>query len=235
MSSKILLAEDDADFGSLLKQYLELHRLEVSWVKNGEDALDLFKKERFDVGVFDVMMPKMDGFTLAEKIRKESGDLPFIFLTARKLKEDKVRGLKLGADDYIVKPFEADILVLKIQNILSRLGSVNQKRKASDIQIGKYKFDVDRHLLILGGNAQALTEKEASLIHFLYVRKNTLLKREEILSEVWGNADYFSGRSMDVFLSKIRKHFKDDPSIQILSKRGLGIEFRVENNEYKKE
>lgn len=227
---KVLLAEDDSDFASILKQYLELYLYEITWAENGEEALDIFQTETFDICVFDVMMPKMDGFTLAEKIIKINPEIPFVFLTARKLKEDKIIGLKLGADDYIVKPFEAEELVLRLNNILKRS---QQKTsffsKIDELQIGNYVFDTKRLCLKSDTITQQLTEKEAALIHFFYTHKNQMVKREQILKTIWGNDDFFSGRSMDVYLSKIRKYFKDDSRISIESVRNIGLEFRIVN------
>lgn len=225
---KILLAEDDADFASVLKQYLELYEYEITWAENGEEALTIFQTGAFDICVFDVMMPKMDGFTLAEKIIKINPEIPFIFLTARKLKEDKIIGLKLGADDYIVKPFEADELVLRLNNILKRS---SQKRThlpiADELQIGSYLFDTKRLCLKNNSLIQQLTEKESALIHFFYIHKNKMVKREQILKTIWGNDDFFSGRSMDVYISKIRKYFKEDSRISIESVRNIGLEFKI--------
>nr|WP_314897962.1 response regulator transcription factor [uncultured Flavobacterium sp.] len=227
---KILLAEDDADFASVLKQYLELYEYEVTWAENGEEALVIFQSATFDICVFDVMMPKMDGFTLAEKIIKINPEIPFIFLTARKLKEDKIIGLKLGADDYIVKPFEAEELVLRLNNILKRS---QQKKvlfsKIDELQIGSYLFDTKRLCLKNNVKTLQLTEKEAALIHFFYIHKNQMVKREQILKTIWGNDDFFSGRSMDVYISKIRKYFKEDSRISIESVRNIGLEFKIEN------
>jgi DNA-binding response OmpR family regulator len=224
---KILLAEDDADFAGVLKHYLELYQFEITWAENGEEALSIFQTERFDICVFDVMMPKMDGFTLAEKIIKINPDVPFVFLTARKLKEDKINGLKLGADDYIVKPFEADELVLRLNNIIKR-SSQNQFFTVSDeLQIGIYVFDTKRLCLKNDSLIQQLTEKEATLIHFFYNHQNQMVKREQILKTIWGNDDFFSGRSMDVYISKIRKYFKDDSRISIESVRNIGLEFKI--------
>ncbi len=225
----ILLAEDDVDFGNLLKQYLEMSGYTVVWKANGLDALNTFKEHPFDICVFDVMMPKMDGFTLAEEIVELNPEVPFLFLTARKLKEDRLKGLKLGADDYIVKPFDADELVLRIHNIIKRsakksLGTITRE---GVIEIGNYSFNQRRLELIFEDEVQQLTEKEANLIQFLFDRKNQMLKREEILNAVWKNDDYFSGRSMDVFISRLRKYFKKDTSINIASSRGIGLEFKL--------
>ena len=224
---KILLAEDDADFAKVLKQYLELYNYEVIWVSDGEMAFSVFKEDIFQLCILDVMMPKMDGFTLAENIINHNPEVPFLFLTAKKLKEDKLRGLKLGADDYIVKPFEADELVLRIQNILKRTEkSTESILKTEKIQIGKFVFDTERLLLQTANSNQQLTEKEAALLLFLFENKNQLLKREIILKAIWGTDDFFSGRSMDVFISRLRKYFKEDASISIESKRNLGLEFK---------
>ncbi|WP_276381830.1 response regulator transcription factor [Flavobacterium sp. H4147] len=225
---KLLLAEDDFDFAAILKQYLELHEFEVIWAENGEIALDYFKKKTFDICIFDVMMPKLDGFSLAEKIITINPEIPFIFLTARKLKEDKLIGLKLGADDYIAKPFEVDELVLRLQNILKR---IEQKRSLSGthiIEIGSYVFDNERLTLNNKNHVQQLTEKEAALIEYLYLNHNQLLKRDQILMSVWKKDDYFSGRSMDVFISRLRKYFNSDPKIKIESVRNIGLEFKIQ-------
>jgi len=231
--TNVLLAEDDYDFGSILKQYLMIHNFNVTWAKDGEEALQLFTSatDAFDICVFDVMMPKLDGFSLAEKVIQHNPEVPFIFLTAKKMKEDKIRGLKLGADDYIVKPFEADILVLRLQNILKRsqkqlISSKNEQQYA----IGKYVFDTVNYQLKFNGETQRITEKEAQLIQYFYDHKNQLIKREDVLENVWGNDDFFSGRSMDVFISRLRKYFKKDTSIAIESTRGVGLTFKIVSN-----
>lgn len=225
---RLLLAEDDFDFAAILKQYLELHQFEVIWAENGEIALDYFKNQTFDICVFDVMMPKLDGFSLAEKIIKINPEVPFIFLTARKLQEDKIIGLKLGADDYIAKPFEADELILRLQNILKRLEQKRTLNGNNTIEIGSYIFDNERLTLNNKNHVQKLTEKEASLIEYLFLNNNQLLKREQILMSVWKTDDYFSGRSMDVFISRLRKYFNSDPKIKIESTRNIGLEFKIE-------
>ncbi|CAM1353620.1 response regulator transcription factor [Tenacibaculum halocynthiae] len=224
----VLLVEDDIDFGNILKQYLEITGYNVTWFKDGEEALNNIKSNIYNICVLDVMMPKMDGFTLAENITKLFPELPFVFLTARKLKEDKLKGLKLGADDYIVKPFEADELVLRLHNILKRTNTkVVKKDIESKMLIGFYTFDTQRLELTFNDSIQKLTEKETELILFLFKHKNQLLKREAILNAVWKNDDFFSGRSMDVFISRLRKYFKEDPNITIESSRGIGLEFKI--------
>ncbi|MGH2666122.1 response regulator transcription factor [Flavobacterium sp.] len=225
---KVLLAEDDFDFASVLKQYLELYNYEVIWTKDGEEALAIFQKKPFDICVFDVMMPKIDGFTLAEKISLANPKMPFVFLTARKLKEDKIKGLQLGADDYIVKPFEADELVLRLNNILKRSQQkVYQINPMEEMAVGKYIFNAERLELKLDNHTQRLTEKEVALILFLLKNKNQLIRRNEILLAIWGDDDFFSGRSMDVFISRIRKYFSNDSSISIESIRNIGLEFKI--------
>ena len=225
---KILLAEDDTDFAKVLKQYLELFDFEVHWFQDGEEAFSAFQNTDFQFCILDLMMPKMDGFTLAEKMVNYNPEIPFLFLTAKKLKEDKIRGLKLGADDYIVKPFEADELVLRIQNILKRSEKTTSKiPPTAEIQIGSFLFHTQRLTLKSANATQQLTEKEASLLLFLFENKNQLLKREVILKAIWDTDDFFSGRSMDVFISRLRKYFKEDETISIESKRNLGLEFRI--------
>lgn len=228
MAKHILLAEDDEDLRNVLSQYLHVFDFEVTSAKDGEEALELFNKETFDICVFDVMMPKMDGFTLAEKVIEKDPEASFVFLTARNQKEDKMRGLKLGADDYIEKPFEADELVLRLNNILKRRVGVSSKPDSlSRIVIGKYILDCNRLVLTYGNQTENVTKRESELIQYLFENKNEVVRREDILSNVWGNGDFFSGRSMDVFISRLRKYFKDDPNISIESKRGVGLEFRV--------
>jgi len=225
---KLLLAEDDFDFAAILKQYLELHQFEVTWAENGEIALNYFENQTFDICIFDVMMPKLDGFSLAEKIITINPEVPFIFLTARKLKEDKLIGLKLGADDYIAKPFEVDELVLRLQNILKRIEQKRTLEGNNIIEIGSYIFDNERLTLNNKNHVQQLTEREASLIEYLYLNHNQLLKRDQILMSVWKKDDYFTGRSMDVFISRLRKYFNSDPKIKIESVRNIGLEFKIE-------
>ena len=226
---KVLLAEDDTDFATVLKHYLEIHQFEVHWTKDGEEAWQVFQKKTFDLCIFDVMMPKLDGFSLAERCVKKSPDIPFLFLTARSQSEDKIKGLKLGADDYVVKPFEADELVLRMNNILKRTSKTLFKTSGNEIFIGQYTFDTQRLVLKFDDTVQQLTEKEAALIHFLYQNKNSLLKRDEVLKSVWKSDDYFSGRSMDVYISKLRKYFAEDRNITINSIRNIGLEFKVNN------
>ena len=227
MKQHILLAEDDFDYASILKQYLEFSGFKVTWAKDGKEALRLFDGANPDICVLDVMMPHMDGFTLAENIIESHPETPFIFLTAKSMKEDKIKGLRLGADDYVVKPFEVEELILRIQNILKR----SQKTVAAHtpettvFSIGAYIFDGNNYTLSHEKIIHRITEKDAHLIRFLYTNRNKLVKREDILKEIWGNDDFFSGRSMDVFISRLRKYFSEDPDISIPSVRGVGFKF----------
>jgi len=227
MIQHILLAEDDLDYAFILKQYLEISGFKVTWAKDGAEALEVFPTAKPDICIFDVMMPHLDGFTLAEKIVTLNPETPIIFLTAKGMKEDKIRGLKLGADDYMVKPFEVDELILRIKNILKRTRNTIVLPKASTVKIGTYIFDTENFSLIHQNITHRITEREAQLIHYLFINKNRLLKRNDILREVWGNDDFFSGRSMDVFISRLRKYFNEDPSITISGIRGIGLEFII--------
>ena len=224
----ILLAEDDFDYASILKQYLELSGFAVTWAKDGEEALALLPQVKPDICVFDVMMPRMDGFTLAEKAVLLQPEVPFVFLTAKGLKEDKIKGLKLGADDYVVKPFEAEELILRIGNILRRTGKpATVHNSVQSITIGDYVFDSLNYTLKHNSITHRLTEKEARLVSYLNTNRDRIIKREEILTAVWGTDDFFSGRSMDVFISRLRRYFAEDSSIALQSYRGVGLEFTI--------
>jgi DNA-binding response OmpR family regulator len=224
---KVLLAEDDRDFGNILSQYVSISGFDVILARNGNEAWELFNVEKPDICVLDVMMPEMDGFTLGEKIKKESPDLPVIFLTAKSLKEDIVRGLKLGADDYITKPFDPEVLILRINNILKRAySSSNDEFKISNTIL---KFNILE--LICGNSKEKLTLKEAQLLKFFIINKNKILAREDILTEIWGEDDYFLGRSMDVFISRLRKYISEDKNIDIRTVRGTGFILEELNKE----
>ena len=197
------MAEDDRDFGNILSQYISISGYDVTLARDGREAWELFEKVKPDLCVLDVMMPEMDGFSLAEKIKDAKPDIPIIFLTAKSLKEDIVRGLKIGADDYITKPFDPEVLILRINNILKRAyASSNDEFKISDTIL---KFNTLE--LICGRTKEKLTLKEAQLLKYLIVNKNKVLTREDILTEIWGEDDYFLGRSMDVFISRLGNTF----------------------------
>lgn len=228
---KLLLAEDDFDLGHTLSDFLASEGFAVSWATDGEKAFDLAKQDNFDIYILDVMMPKLDGFELAKKLVKIHPETPFLFLTARKASDDKLKGLKLGADDYIAKPFDVDELVLRLHNIIKRTEQTTklkiEEQNDEEIKMGKYLFKVKQLELIGPESRKQLTEKEALLLLFLHQFKGQLIPREDILSKVWQNNDFFSGRSMDVFISRLRKYLKDDPKIQIKSVRGAGLEFSI--------
>jgi len=216
---KVLIAEDDRDFGNILSQYVTISGFDVTLGRDGKEAWEQFIKDKPDICVLDVMMPEMDGFTLAEKIKEVSPDVPVIFLTAKSLKEDIVRGLKIGADDYITKPFDPEVLILRINNILKRAySSSNDEYKVSQSVL---KFNTLE--LVCGNLKEKLTLKEAQLLKYFIINKNKILAREDILTEIWGEDDYFLGRSMDVFISRLRKYVSEDKNIDIRTVRGTGF------------
>jgi len=224
---KVLVAEDDRDFGNILTQYITISGFEVTLGRDGKEAWELFNKDKFDICVLDVMMPEMDGFTLAEKIKESHPEVPVIFLTAKSLKEDIVRGLKIGADDYITKPFDPEVLILRINNILKRAySSSNDEYKICDTVLKYNSLE-----LIAGGVREKLTLKEAQLLKYFIVNKNKVLAREDILTEIWGEDDYFLGRSMDVFISRLRKYVSEDKNIDIRTVRGTGFILEELNKE----
>jgi DNA-binding response OmpR family regulator len=216
---KVLIAEDDRDFGNILTQYVTISGFEVTLARDGKEAWELFNNDKPDICVLDVMMPEMDGFTLAEKIKQAHNEIPVIFLTAKSLKEDIVKGLKLGADDYITKPFDPEVLILRINNILKRVySSVNDEYHISTTVL---RFNTLE--LVCGKRKEKLTLKEAQLLRYFILNKNKILAREDILTEIWGEDDYFLGRSMDVFISRLRKYVSDDKGIDIRTVRGTGF------------
>jgi DNA-binding response OmpR family regulator len=223
---KVLIAEDDRDFGNILTQYVTISGFEVTLARDGKEAWELFNKDKPDICVLDVMMPEMDGFTLAEKIKQSNRDMPFIFLTAKSLKEDIVKGLKLGADDYITKPFDPEVLILRINNILKRVySSVNDEYHVSSTVLMFNTLE-----LMCGKKKEKLTLKEAQLLRYFMINKNKILAREDILTEIWGEDDYFLGRSMDVFISRLRKYVSDDKGIDIRTVRGMGFILEEKKN-----
>ena len=220
--TKVLLAEDDPDLGNILAQYLEFQEFDVTLARDGAEAWDCFQKQQYAICILDVMMPKMDGFELAEKIAHRAPDTPFLFLTAKSLKEDRVRGLRIGADDYITKPFEVDEFVLRIKNILKRSGV----QERDEYQIGQFHFNYQDLILSGPDESHKLTMKEGMLLRFFLRHENKLVKREDILVELWGENDYFLGRSMDVFVSRLRKYLQHEATVAIDTVRGTGYIFR---------
>lgn len=224
---KILLAEDDLNLGVLLVDYLEAEGFEVKLCRDGELALKEFKSNPFDLCLLDVMMPKMDGFSLAKIIRSQDNKIPLIFITAKSLKEDKLKGYDLGADDYITKPFDEDELLWKIQAVIRRVKENKNIFKPEIVKIGKYTFDFNNQSLNISNKTKRITEKECNILGYLSTHRNQVIKREELLKELWGKNDYFFGRSLDVFITKIRKYLKDDPDLSIENVFGVGFIFNV--------
>lgn len=227
---KILLVEDDPNLGMLLQDYLQLKgKYDVQLARDGEEGLALFQKDSFDLCILDVMMPKKDGFSLGKDIRKKDPLIPIIFATAKAMIEDKSEAFTLGGDDYITKPFRIEELLLRINALLKRVA--NQNNAGGEIpdkfEIGKYHFDYTLQSIKHEDAVQKLSTKEAELLRLLCLKKNQVLTREEALLSIWHDDNYFNGRSMDVFLSKLRKYLKDDPSVEILNVHGKGYKLIV--------
>lgn len=223
---KILYAEDDETLAFLTKDNLELY-YDVTHCNDGEMALAAFKTAPYDICILDIMMPKIDGFELAEAIRKQNADVPIIFLSAKILKEDRIKGLRLGADDYLVKPFSIEELLLKIEIFLKRSHKQTTVDK-NNYTIGKYQFDHKNFLVFNETEKISLTQREAELLKLFLDNKNVVMKREEILKSLWGNDDYFLGRSLDVFISRLRKILANEKGIAIENLHGIGFKFIVE-------
>jgi DNA-binding response OmpR family regulator len=221
--AKILLCEDDPNLGSVLKNYLELNDYDVLLERDGRLGLAAFQREKFDLCLLDVMMPHMDGFTLAEEIRDVDPDIPLFFLSAKTMKEDIIQGYKLGADDYITKPFDSEVLLLKIKAILKRNEELNREQDNKEYSMSSYHFNPKLRQLSHGDKMQTLSPKENELLKMLCEHINDLLPREQALKKIWGSDTYFNGRSMDVYIAKLRKYLKDDPSIEIVNIHGNGF------------
>lgn len=227
---KILLVEDDPNLGMLLQEYLQLKGgFEVVLSKDGEEGLKAFTGDHFDLCIFDVMMPKKDGFTLGKDVRKINPDVPIIFATAKAMIEDKTEAFNLGGDDYITKPFRIEELLLRITALLKRSSS-EKKEEAEQLtkfSIGEYTFDYTMQVISSAQSRQKVSTKEADLLRLLCLKKNEVLTREEALLSIWHDDNYFNGRSMDVFLSKLRKYLKDDPLVEIINVHGKGYKLLV--------
>ncbi|MES2566210.1 MAG: response regulator transcription factor [Bacteroidota bacterium] len=228
---RILLAEDDLNLGVLLLDYLETEGFSVKLCKDGELAFKAFQSDTFDLCLLDVMMPKLDGFSLGKKIKQLQEHIPIIFITAKSLKEDKLKGYGLGADDYITKPFDEEELLWKIQAIVRRIPEQNKSTIAPLVSIGKYSFDFQNQCLTIDGKSKRITEKESEILSYLVKHTNHVIKREDLLKELWGENDYFMGRSLDVFMSKIRKYLKEDGDLKIENVFGVGFIFNVPERE----
>jgi two-component system OmpR family response regulator len=224
----ILLVEDEENFGVVLKSYLELSDYKVTLCDNGNKGLAGFKSDQFDLCILDVMMPEMDGYTLAREIRSMNTEVPLIFLTAKSMKEDMVQGFKIGADDYITKPFDSEVLLYKIKAILKR-GATVQQKEVTEFDIGVYHFNYKLRTVELNGNSQKLSPKESELLKLLCEFMNDVMPRELALNKIWEDSNYFTTRSMDVFVTKLRKYLSEDPRVQIENVHGNGFRLFVKS------
>ena len=222
----IFLVEDDLSFGAVLKSYLEIHDFEVEWIDDGKHAVDHFRKSNFDICILDVMLPNVDGFTIGTEIRKQNPDIPILFLTAKNLREDVLKGYKICAEDYITKPFDTEVLIFKLKAILKRQMG-NGVKESEFYQIGTYLFDFKLRTIEHNSSKNRLSPKEAELLKMLCDNQNELLPRETALKKIWGDDGYFTARSMDVYLTKLRKLFADDPSVEIRNIHGSGFMLEI--------
>ncbi len=222
---KILYVEDDPNLGFVTKDNLELEGYEIVHFQDGKEAWKSFSKEKYDLCLLDVMLPELDGFSLAEKIRKQNLQVPIIFLTAKTMQEDRITGLKIGGDDYVTKPFSIEELSLRIKIFLKRKEVNKLGGTVGNWQIGSYSFDYQQLKLESATKIEQLTHREAEVLKFLCERKNQVIKRDEILSAIWGRNDYFMGRSLDVFVTRLRKMLAEDTSIKIENVHGIGFRF----------
>jgi len=229
-NQNIFLLEDDLSFGSVLKSYLELNDYAVTWVDDGKYALEKFRNSKFHICILDVMLPNVDGFTIGRQIRSIDKDIPMIFLTAKALKEDILIGYNLGADDYITKPFDSEVLLCKIGAIIKRQ-TTNPATEASSYNIGLYQFDPKLRQIHRENSVQRLSPRESDLLTLLCQHQNELVPREMALRKIWGDDSYFNARSMDVFVTKLRKFLIDDPNIEIRNVHGSGFLLVVSNSE----
>ena len=228
VKSKILLVEDDTNFGKVLKNYLELNDYIVELARDGILGLAAFRREKYDLCIFDVMMPNLDGFSLAEEVRGIDPDVPLFFLTAKNMKDDILTGYRLGADDYILKPFDSEILLSKIKAILKRNAEAVEKQNENfEFVIGKFHFNSKLRELKIGDTTNVLSPKENDLLRMLAENINDLLPREQALKKIWGSDTYFNGRSMDVYIAKLRKFLKDDEKVEIVNIHGNGFRLVV--------
>jgi two-component system, OmpR family, response regulator len=225
---RVLLVEDDANLGLITQEALQLQGFQVTLIENGVLAWDAFADSRFDICIIDVMLPQMDGFTLAEKIRGSGSQIPIIFLTARAMKQDRIQGFKIGGDDYLTKPFSMEELVLRIQAVLRRVRQPGKPSFHQVFHIGEYNFHFDKNLLIRGHHEKKLTFREAELLCLLCEHQNKILDRELALIQVWGNNTFFTARSMDVYISHLRKYLQDDPTVHIVNVHGKGFKLTVD-------
>lgn len=227
MTPKILLVEDDTSLGFVISDQLKREGYNVTLCIDGTEGFQRFNEETFHLCIFDVMMPKRDGFTLARDIRKINNDVPILFLTAKTMTEDKIEGFKAGGDDYLTKPFSVEELQLRIVALLKRININVEGDDEKNVHIGNYLFDTVNYTLSIDDSARTLTKKEANILRMLTKFKNQVVPREVILNAVWGQDDYFVGRSLDVFITKLRKYFKDDERILISNVHGVGFKLEI--------
>lgn len=234
IAPKILLVEDDRNFGDVLRSYLDMHDFDVTLATDGQAGLESFNRGQFDLCIFDVMMPRLSGFELAEKVREKDTSTPIIFLTAKSLKEDILNGFRIGADDYMTKPFNSEELLARIQAILKRSQpAIDPVEEQTEFEFGEFHFNFPLRILTHTGNEgsskEKLSPKEAQLLRLFAIRKNNILSRSEALTKIWGEDNYFTARSMDVFVTKLRKYLKPDNDIEIVNIHGNGFQLLVKS------
>ncbi|MBR8534858.1 response regulator transcription factor [Carboxylicivirga sediminis] len=227
-TNRVFMVEDDRNFGTVMKAYLEINKFEVTWVKDGLQAFKRFKEGQYDICILDVMLPNVDGFTIAREIKEYNQDIPIIFLTAKVMKEDVLEGFSTGADDYITKPFDSEILICKINAILNRNKRQQTEEMPSEYTIGNATFNHEFRTITIAGEEQKLSPKEADLLLLLCQTQNKVLPRDKALKQVWGETGYFTTRSMDVYITKLRKYLKDVEGVEIINIHGSGYQLRID-------
>ena len=227
MEIKILLVEDDINLGMVISDHLQTNGYQVTLADDGAEGLVKFNTEVFHLCILDVMLPKLDGFSVAKDIRKFDTEIPILFLTAKSMTEDKIMGFESGGDDYLTKPFSVEELQLRVKSLLKRVKLNPQETTPQKVRIGSFEYDLENQSLTLNDSKKVLTKKEAQILNLLYKYKNQVITREIILKAVWGQDDYFVGRSLDVFITKLRKYFKEDSRIIISNLHGVGFKFEI--------
>ena len=227
MKIKILLVEDDVNLGLLISDHLEANGYDVTVADDGAQGLMVYNASLFHLCILDVMLPKIDGFSLAKDIRKLNSEIPILFLTAKSMTEDKIKGFEVGGDDYLTKPFSVEELQLRVRALLKRAKIDSSEELPKEVNIGNYVYHFEDQSLVFNDSIKILTKKEAKILNLLYKYKNQVITREIILKGVWGQDDYFVGRSLDVFITKLRKYFKDDSRIVISNLHGVGFKFEL--------
>ncbi|MGQ1786387.1 MULTISPECIES: response regulator transcription factor [unclassified Saccharicrinis] len=227
---KVFMVEDDQNFGTVMKSYLEINGFEVTWVKDGNNALRTFLTGHFDICILDVMLPNVDGFTIGREIKAKEEEIPLIFLTAKTLKEDILEGFGIGADDYVTKPFDSEILIAKINAILNRSSNKEGENTPSLFQLGRIEFNFELRTLTSPDTVNQLSPKEAELLKMLCLDLNKVMPREKALKSIWGENSYFTTRSMDVYITKLRKYLKEEPRLEIVNIHGSGYLLKLQDS-----